>query len=112
MKPTTIVISQSFAKWFDAAGHFIATPFQELLATKSSLIGAADPKRVESAKAAKAQARKEKYVVDDGKTMDDKWASLLNESSGIKLDVGEDSGVEAKTTATPSGRGKRRAKKA
>lgn len=76
------------------------------------MIGAADPKRVASAKEAKAKARKEKYIVDDGKTSDDKWASLLAESSGVKVDASEDSGVEAKTTATPSGRGKRRGKKA
>ena len=83
-----------------------------MLATKSPIIGAADPKSVAAAKAAKAQARKEKYAVDDGKTIDDKWASLLAESSGIKVDVSEESGVEAKTTATPIGKAKRRAKKA
>jgi signal peptidase complex subunit 2 len=101
-----------FSEWFDAAGHFVTTPFQEMLATKSPIIGAADPKRVASAKAAKAQARKEKYAVDDGKTLDDKWASLLAESSGVTADVSEDSGVEAKTTSTSGGKAKRRGKKA
>jgi signal peptidase complex subunit 2 len=83
-----------------------------MLASRSSLIGAADPKRVASAKEGKAKARKEKYTVDDGKTMDDKWTSLLAESSGIKVDASEDTGVEVGTPATPSGRGKRRGKKA
>lgn len=81
-----------------------------MLASKSSLIGAADPKRVASAKEAKAQARKEKYLVDDGKTMEDKWARLLAESSGAE--VSKESSLEAKTTATPSGKTSRRGKKA
>ena len=86
-------MEKEFKDWFDGKGHFVAQPFQEMLASNVALIGKVDPKRVVS--------KKEKTVqVDDGKSMDEKWASLLAESTG----------VEASESAVP-GKGKRRAKK-
>jgi hypothetical protein len=78
-----------------------------MLATKSAFIGEADPKRVASAKERKAKERKEKYIAEgDGKTMDDKWASLLRES-----EVGDGVSEESAVEKTPGGAKKRRGKK-
>lgn len=43
--PTTINLSRSFTEWFDAAGRFVATPFQTMLASTVPVIGSLDPKR-------------------------------------------------------------------
>ena len=87
-----------FTEWFDAAGHFVSLPFQQMFASNVTIIGLADPKRV---------VKKEKKApVDDGKTMDEKWASLLAESSGA-AEI-----EEANTTGTPAKSGKKRGKKA
>ena len=42
-------MSRSFTEWFDAKGHFIAQPFQELFASSVPLIARLDPKRVKTA---------------------------------------------------------------
>lgn len=42
---TTINLSRSFTEWFDAAGRFVATPFQTMLASTVPVIGNLDPKR-------------------------------------------------------------------
>lgn len=39
-------ISAPFSEWFDEVGYFVATPFQELLASHVAVIGKQDPKRV------------------------------------------------------------------
>jgi len=36
---------RSFTEWFDAQGHFVALPFQTMLATTVPLIAQVDPKR-------------------------------------------------------------------
>lgn len=96
-KVTTKKIDKSFSGWFDGAGHFVARPFQQMLATNVEVIGNVDPKNVVVA------AKKEKVdELDDNRSMDDKWASLLAES--VDLD--------ALTTATPAKSAKKRAKKA
>lgn len=41
----TVVIKRPFTEWFDAAGHFVAPPFQSMLATSVPVIGKRDPKR-------------------------------------------------------------------
>jgi len=81
-----------FAEWFDEKGHFIAKPFQQMLASNVAILGKLDPKNVVSEK-----KKKVVETVDDGKTMDEKWASLL-----------EDSKVENETS-TPT-KAKRRVK--
>ncbi|KAF3769161.1 hypothetical protein M406DRAFT_233897, partial [Cryphonectria parasitica EP155] len=44
-KPQTFTLSRSFTEWFDEKGHFVATPFQTMLASNISTVGQADPKR-------------------------------------------------------------------
>lgn len=94
-------IERSFTEWFDAAGHFVAKPFQQMFASNVEVIGVADPTNVVK------KEKKVKAPVDDGKTMDQKWASLLAESSGVSPVK-----VEAETTATQGKGTKRRGKKA
>ncbi|KFY63696.1 hypothetical protein V497_01933, partial [Pseudogymnoascus sp. VKM F-4516 (FW-969)] len=43
---TTTTLSRPFADWFDSAGHFVALPFQQMLAGAAPVIGKADPGRV------------------------------------------------------------------
>lgn len=43
--PVTITISRPFNQWFDAKGHFIAVPFQEMLASSVPAIGKLDARR-------------------------------------------------------------------
>ncbi len=77
----------------------MVTPFQQIFASNIPLIGAADPRKV-------VEEKKKKVINvgdSDGKTMDEKWASLLAESSGVSLDD------LARTT--PSKGGKKRSKK-
>ncbi|KAK6596889.1 signal peptidase complex [Botrytis cinerea] len=69
-------LRKPFREWFDLKGHFIVQPFQEMLASNISVIGAVDQKRV---------VKNEKKVEQEGQadlSMDDKWAALLKESSG------------------------------
>ncbi|KAG0648172.1 hypothetical protein D0Z07_5699 [Hyphodiscus hymeniophilus] len=91
-------IERSFTEWFDSAGHFVPKPFQQMFASNVETIGRVDTKNV---------VKKEKKIKaeDDGKSMNEKWASLLAESSG-------DAPIVAETTATPAKGTKRRAKKA
>jgi len=99
-EPNTITLKKPFTHWFDKQGHFVALPFQQVFASNVSLIGQADPTRV---------VKKEKKVEKPGeenKTMDDKWASLLAESSGVSL---EDLGGAA--AGKGSVKGKKRTKK-
>jgi signal peptidase complex subunit 2 len=42
---STIEIKQPFKKWFDAAGHFVPLPFQQILATNVPAIAKSDAKR-------------------------------------------------------------------
>lgn len=42
----TIRLKRPFTEWFDAQGHFIARPFQTILASTVPAIAKADPKRV------------------------------------------------------------------
>ncbi|KAF4821722.1 Signal peptidase complex subunit SPC2 [Colletotrichum tropicale] len=44
----TLELSKPFNQWFDSQGHFVASPFQEILATNIPTIGKLDPKRVQS----------------------------------------------------------------
>ncbi|TGJ87441.1 hypothetical protein E0Z10_g1313 [Xylaria hypoxylon] len=40
-----VEFARSFTEWFDMQGHFVALPFQTMLATTVPLIAKADPKR-------------------------------------------------------------------
>ncbi|KAG4438067.1 hypothetical protein IFR05_006433 [Cadophora sp. M221] len=92
-------IKKPFTQWFDKKGGFVVLPFQQMIASAVEVVGKMDPGKV---------VKKEKKVasVEDGgenKSMDDKWASLLAESSGVSLSVEE--------TTTPKS-SKKRSKKA
>ncbi|KAL2759122.1 hypothetical protein ACRALDRAFT_1080669 [Sodiomyces alcalophilus JCM 7366] len=43
--PVKINISRPFSQWFDSQGHFVAAPFQEMLASNVPAIGKLDAKR-------------------------------------------------------------------
>ncbi|KAK3990274.1 microsomal signal peptidase 25 kDa subunit-domain-containing protein [Cladorrhinum sp. PSN332] len=51
-KKEVLKIEREFREWFDAAGRFVAAPFQSVLATGVPAIGEVDVKRVEAAAAA------------------------------------------------------------
>ncbi|KAH7354809.1 microsomal signal peptidase 25 kDa subunit-domain-containing protein [Rhexocercosporidium sp. MPI-PUGE-AT-0058] len=91
-------IKKPFTQWFDKKGGFVVLPFQQMIASAVEVVGKMDPGKV---------VKKEKKVVsvedgEENKSMDDKWASLLAESSGVSLG-GEE-------TATPKS-SKKRSKK-
>ncbi|KAL9610818.1 MAG: hypothetical protein Q9204_009059 [Flavoplaca sp. TL-2023a] len=46
-EPQTLKISAPFTRWFDSDGYFVATPFQQWLATEIPAVGKADPKKVD-----------------------------------------------------------------
>ncbi|KAK4170127.1 microsomal signal peptidase 25 kDa subunit-domain-containing protein [Cladorrhinum sp. PSN259] len=52
-------IDREFKEWFDAAGRFVAAPFQTVLATGVPAIGAVDIKRVQAAVNKKEEAAAE-----------------------------------------------------
>lgn len=99
-KKETVSIKKPFNLWFDKAGHFVALPFQQMLASGVKIVGEVDPTKVVEGK------KKEKKVVENNISMDDKWASLLAESSGVDL-----YDMAASPVATPGGK-KKRGKKA
>ena len=60
----TINLSRSFTEWFDAAGHFVAPPFQSMLATSIPTIGKLDPKRVAPVASLPQEAADQKYSAE------------------------------------------------
>ncbi|KAL8670991.1 MAG: hypothetical protein Q9168_004483 [Polycauliona sp. 1 TL-2023] len=48
-EPKKLKISAPFTRWFDSDGYFVATPFQQWLATEIPAVGEADPKKVDRA---------------------------------------------------------------
>ncbi len=96
-KKETVSIKKPFNLWFDKAGHFVALPFQQMLASGVKIVGEADPTKVVEGK-----KKEKKKVEESNMPMDGKWASLLAESSGVDLD-----GMAASPAATPGGKKKR-----
>ncbi|PVH87572.1 SPC25-domain-containing protein [Cadophora sp. DSE1049] len=92
-----IGIKKPFTQWFDKKGGFVVLPFQQMIASAVDVVGKMDPGKVVK------KEKKAASVEDADKSMDDKWASLLAESSGVSLG--------AKETATPKS-SKKRSKKA
>jgi hypothetical protein len=41
-----IKIARPFMQWFDAAGHFVPLPFQQVFASEVPVIGKSDPSKV------------------------------------------------------------------
>lgn len=77
-KETTL--RKPFTQWFDKAGHFVVLPFQQILASNVPLLGRLDPTR------AAVENKKKKTLVDDDKSLDQKWVDLLAESSGVSIE--------------------------
>lgn len=46
-KPKTLTLTRSFTEWFDEKGHFVAAPFQIMLASNVPAVGRCDPKRAQ-----------------------------------------------------------------
>jgi signal peptidase complex subunit 2 len=98
--PNTVTIKKPFTQWFDKAGHFVALPFQQIVASNVKVVGVADPGKV-------VDGTKKVVRVEEGdsKSMDQKWASLLAESSGVGLD--DISGASPGATPGRKKRGKK-----
>ena len=47
-QPQTVNIWAPFTRWFDSDGYFVATPFQQWLASEVPIVGEADPKKASS----------------------------------------------------------------
>ncbi|KUI57877.1 Signal peptidase complex subunit SPC2 [Cytospora mali] len=83
-KPRTIDLSRSFTEWFDAAGHFVVTPFQMMLASTVPAIGNADPKRANVQEAVGPQYTDEELtamLAAAGATPEDANASTTGSST-------------------------------
>lgn len=103
-KRETKEVKREFREWFDAKGAFVVKPFQRMLASSVAAIGKVDPKNAVPVK------KEKKEKVEDNRSMDEKWASLLAESEGTVVIEPETNGA---STSTPApGKGKRRGKKA
>lgn len=48
-------LSAPFTLWFDSDGYFVATPFQQWLATEIPIVGEADPLKADKGAAKKEQ---------------------------------------------------------
>ncbi|KAK7700282.1 hypothetical protein SLS64_011095 [Diaporthe eres] len=84
--PTTINLSRSFTEWFDAAGRFVATPFQTMLASTVPVIGTLDPKRAKAPAAASAPPQ---YT-------DEELTAMLAAAGASPDDTAEATGSSAK----------------
>ncbi len=96
--PNTLKISRPFMQWFDAAGHFVALPFQQIFAGEVPMIGQADPTRA---------------IALDGKLMQETATSqrLQPAVDGIAAVRGTGASVgETDNSATPRKSGKSRKK--
>jgi signal peptidase complex subunit 2 len=96
--PNTLKISRPFMQWFDAAGHFVALPFQQMFAGEVSVIGKADPT---------------KAVAVDGKLVQTTAASQGLQPALDGITAGRGTGASANeisSSATPRKSGKSRKK--
>ncbi|KAI8945662.1 microsomal signal peptidase 25 kDa subunit-domain-containing protein [Xylaria longipes] len=73
-----IEFARSFTEWFDVQGHFVALPFQTMLATTVPLIAKADPKRAAAALPPTSSASSD-FLNVDAQTLD---ALAAAESTG------------------------------
>lgn len=96
--PNTIKISKPFTQWFDAAGHFVPLPFQQMLAGGVAIIGAADPTKVISSGGKIVQA------TPTGQELQDLLNTIPASSvSGVKKEGPDSTGFARK------GKGKKKA---
>ncbi|KKY29640.1 putative microsomal signal peptidase 25 kda subunit [Diaporthe ampelina] len=86
--PTTINLSRSFTEWFDAAGRFVATPFQTMLASTVPVIGSLDPKRANAPRGA-AESAPPQYTEEE-------LSAMLAAAGASPVDTAEATGSSAK----------------
>ncbi|KAK3693943.1 microsomal signal peptidase 25 kDa subunit-domain-containing protein [Podospora appendiculata] len=86
-KPETLTVVKPFTNWFDAAGHFVAGPFQSMLANAIPVVGKLDPKHAAAPAAAQEQ------------TLSGYTAEMLEALSSASAAAAADA-PEATTTAT------------
>ncbi|KAL8798828.1 MAG: hypothetical protein Q9182_006350 [Xanthomendoza sp. 2 TL-2023] len=54
-EPQVLKLSAPFTRWFDSDGYFVATPFQQWLATHIPVVGKADPQKIDKGVGIKGQ---------------------------------------------------------
>ncbi|EJT70341.1 hypothetical protein GGTG_11369 [Gaeumannomyces tritici R3-111a-1] len=84
----SLTVAKGFNEWFDSAGHFIAAPFQTMLATAVPAIGRLDSKRLQAATPSSIPSDSQKY---DAEVLD---ALLVASTSGAT--TGAESGITKK----------------
>ncbi|KAI1126231.1 microsomal signal peptidase 25 kDa subunit-domain-containing protein [Nemania abortiva] len=89
-----IEFARSFTEWFDVQGHFVALPFQVMLATTVPVIAKADPKRAAAAVPATPAASSD-FLNVDAQTLD-------------ALAAAETTGAESNATGSVGKKSKRR----
>ncbi|KAL8820532.1 MAG: hypothetical protein Q9223_001272 [Gallowayella weberi] len=56
-EPQVLTLSAPFTRWFDSDGYFVATPFQQWLATQIPVVGKADPQKVDKSAGVQGQGQ-------------------------------------------------------
>ncbi|KAI1821929.1 microsomal signal peptidase 25 kDa subunit-domain-containing protein [Xylaria intraflava] len=79
-----IEFARSFTEWFDAQGHFVALPFQTMLATTVPVIAVADPKRAAAAVTPSTSTASSSFLDLDSETLD---ALAVAKTSGAESNV-------------------------
>ncbi|KAK5633075.1 hypothetical protein RRF57_008789 [Xylaria bambusicola] len=93
-KPSKIEFKRSFTEWFDAQGHFVALPFQIMLATTVPLIAQADPKRAAAVvPPSSASTMSSDFVNVDSETLD---ALAAAETTGVESSAAAAGGKKSK----------------
>ncbi|KAL8766707.1 MAG: hypothetical protein Q9209_006576 [Squamulea sp. 1 TL-2023] len=78
-EPQVLKISASFTRWFDSDGYFVASPFQQWLATEIPAIGEADPQKVD-----KNNVMKEEKAADAQLTRNDENLTKTSLDGGTR----------------------------
>ncbi|KAI3331657.1 microsomal signal peptidase 25 kDa subunit-domain-containing protein [Xylariaceae sp. AK1471] len=86
---------RSFTEWFDVQGHFVALPFQSMLATTVPLIATADPKRATATPSSSTSTASPSFMNIDAQTLD-------------ALAAAETTGAESNATSSGGKKSKRR----
>ncbi|TPX08784.1 uncharacterized protein E0L32_009724 [Thyridium curvatum] len=101
--PQTVKIARSFSEWFDAAGHFVAPPFQTMLATGVPAIGKLDKKRVAAAAGAPTSAGASAAAASPAETQGQYSQEMLDALAAASAD-----GASSTGSTTGKKGGKRR----
>ncbi|KAK0628466.1 microsomal signal peptidase 25 kDa subunit-domain-containing protein [Bombardia bombarda] len=97
------VLTRPFTEWFDGAGHFVAAPFQAMLASSIPVVGRLDPKRVAAA-ATETSSFESKYSAEILQALENAESAAEVISTATSVDAA------ATTTGTPAKKGGKRRK--